>query len=370
MNTNLLIIFSEVQKLSLLYLAYKYNFKSAGMLILYWLLWQLVSSVILGKLSDIKGRKFVLYFTVFASVVVSFLAKYETSFKYALFIDGLLVATLPIAFAAKSDKNPLRSKRLIYAEAFLARAITWLIVPTVFLISKFSDSFWENALLISSLLSVIVLFFFNDVQDDTHKLHVANKGKKSSSIYTAYVFVFLMSLFFSESSYQTISYLVEEKEEIISLTKSYILFGLGMSLTCGLHLLIKEIKGISLSVICASTFFITFLYFFVKFVSFSWEDQLYALNYTEKTVLGVVSGVYIPLIYAIICEKFKIHQQGTICGLLESTMTLAEIISPFLAYLFFISAFNLNLVFFIDSLGFFVSFAIIWTYLSQKRGSI
>lgn len=366
MILNLIIALSEIQKLALLYLAYDYGYRSPWALIFWWLMWQSVSTIIFGKLSDIKGRKFSFYITIFASLLASFLIRSQTTFPYALFVDGLLVSTLPIAFAAKNDQHPTKSKRLIYAEASLARAFPWFIVPLIYLIEGFPALFWERGILVSSLLSVIALFFFKDKQDIAC-MPAYHKSDHNSSIFKLFVFIFLIAFFFSETSYQTVAYLVEEKEQMLSLTKSYILFGLGMSITSGGHLLIREIKGISLSKICEISFLVLFVFFIIKFLSFSWDSKQPPLDFTEKTILGIASGIYIPLIYAVVCEKFKIHQQGELCGLLESTMTLAEILSPGIAFLLLNFQFSANESLLIVSFGFFLSYATIRFYRLISR---
>ncbi|NGX60499.1 MAG: hypothetical protein KR126chlam3_01674 [Chlamydiae bacterium] len=367
MIINLLIAFSEIQKLGLLYLAISYDYNSTLRLILTWLLWQIFSPVIFGKLSDIKGRKFALYITISFSILVSVLAIYQSSFSYALFCNGLFAATLPIAFAAKNDRHPLRSKRLTYAEASLARALPWLIMPLWYLLTGLPDPFWKRAILTTSILSAIILIFFNDKQDEFAKHDHTKEKKRSLPIFSAFVFMFLAALFTSECSYQTVAYVVEEKESLIPLTKSYILFGLGMSMATAAHLFFKEHNKISLQSICGISFLVTAFYFLIKFLSFSWEVQTISLNYTEKAILGAVSGVYIPLIYAIVCERFKMHQQGVLCGLLESTMTLAEIISPLLAYFLIKSFLNSSVVFLIIGFGFLISYVILRSYPFKNR---
>lgn len=367
MILNLIIGFCEIQKLSLLYLAYSYNYRSAWTLIFLWLIWQLASAVLFGKLSDIKGRKLCLYITIFSSLIVSLLARSQASFSYALFIDGLLVSTLPIAFAAKNDQHPQRSKRLIYAEASFARAFPWFLIPLIYLSCGLPSLFWENAILISSIFSVIVLLFFRDKQDENCS-HTQNKSGHSSSIFKSFVVIFLIAFFFSESSYQTVAYLVEEKESILPLTRSYILFGLGMSITSVAHLFIRDSKKFSLSKVCEITFLLVASYFAIKFVSFSWIYNQISLSFTEKTVLGIASGIYIPVIYAVVCEKFKIHQQGELCGLLESTMTLAEILSP--GFGLVLLRYNLlgNEALLIIGCGFFMSYVTIrFNQLISKR---
>lgn len=89
MISNLLISFSELRKLGLLYLAIKYNSHTAMYLIFTWLIWQLGSAILFGALSDIKGRKPILYFTIFLSILVSLLARSKQFFSAALLVDGI-----------------------------------------------------------------------------------------------------------------------------------------------------------------------------------------------------------------------------------------------------------------------------------------
>ncbi len=357
MILSLIIALSEIQKLSLLYFAYTYNSRSSLALILWWLIWQAFSVIVFGKLSDIKGRKVSLFITIVASILVSLLVRFESSFHFALLVDGLLVSTLPIAYAAKNDQHPTKSKRLVYAEACLARALPWCVIPLAYLATGLPGSFWGSAILISSLLSLVAWMFLKDNQDAYCHPSQA-KTEYSPSIFIPFVGIILLALFFSESAYQVVAYLIEERENILPLTTSYILFGLGMSFTSAGHLLFKEINGKNLLKICEFSFLGMFFYFIYKFFGCSGVDQCF-LNGIEKLLLGLASGVYIPVIYAIVCERFKIHQQGELCGLLESTMTLAEIISPGLVFLLLKFQLAANDLILIIGFGFFISYTIL-----------
>lgn len=96
-----------------------------------------------------------------------------------------------------------------------------------------------------------------------------------------------------------------------------------------------------------------------KFLSSSWAERASFNDYTEKAILGASSGLYIPLIYALVCDRFKAHQQGLLCGILEATATFAEILSPLTALAFIRISSISNLILLIISLGFFTSFYII-----------
>ncbi len=361
MIVNALIFLSEVTKLGLLYLANDYGLNSTITLIFCWLIWEFAFAIILGKFSDVKGRKLMLVITVCASVLVSLLGRTKNLFIYSLFVDGILAsATLPIAFAAKNDENPTRSKRLTYAEAFQYRSLPWIIVPLACLVLKFPENFWKDVALYASLISFVLVIFLKDKKDkDLEYITKKTNLIKPARVFKTVIFASILAFFIAECSYQSVSYLVEASENIVFLTKSYILFGLGLFLTASLHRFIPNLRNISLSELCSIIFFSTFFYFLIKFLSFSWEDSRTVLNYTEKAVLGASSGVYIPLVYSIVCDKFKTHQQGILCGILEATTTAAEIIAPGLAFVLIKLNFPSNVIFLIIGLGFFLAFCII-----------
>lgn len=361
MICNFLIFCAELRKLGLLYLAIKYNLHDPIHLIIYWLIWQLLSAILMGKLSDIIGRKRVLSFTVCFSILVSLLARQETLFNAALLMDGLLVATLPVTFATKNDLHPLRNKRLTYAEASLARAFPWFLFPLIYLWVGMPKQFWEITLLASGLISGVLMLFFKDPEDkncENEKTH----PNKEPLIFCSFIVVFLFAFFISECSYQTIPYLAEAKEPIAKLMKSYLLFGLGMSLTCALQLIINRIKKINLTKICMLTFLLTFIYFFINFLFFSsWKSENLQ-DILDKITLGIASGIYIPIIYAIVCQKFRQHQQGFLCGLIDATGTCAEILAPWLAYILLALNAPLNKSLLIIGFGFLLAYGIIAIY--------
>jgi hypothetical protein len=360
MVINSLIFLSEVTKLGLLYLAKDYGLNSSLTLAGYWLVWEALFAMLLGKFSDIKGRKLLLIITVSSSLVVSILGRSRDLFVYSLLVDGILAsATLPIAFAAKNDQNPTRSKRLTYAEAFQFRSLPWVLVPLIYLLLGFPSHFWDRAMLVSSIASFILLFFFRDKKDTEIG---TSKARMSHLFFVSSVSLALIAFFFAEISYQTTSYIVEEKEELASLTKSYILFGLGLFFTSSLHKVVRLIHGISIARLTGVIFLSTAFYFLIRFLSFSWEDSHSALNYTEKTILGASSGLYIPLIYAAVCDQFGARRQGFLCGVLETTTTVAEIAAPLFAAFLLQMSFPENVIFLIIGFGFFLAFTIISSY--------
>lgn len=368
MIANLLISLTEVRKLGLLYLAIKYHSNAPMFLIFAWLIWQFGSSVAFGALSDKKGRKPVLYITIFFSVIVSLLARYQSLFTLALILDGLFVATLPIAFAAKNDQHPHKNKRITYAEASLARALPWLIFPWIYLWIGSPKQFWEISLLAASFISIGLIIPFEDAED--RYCQVPHKEKQNApKVLCFFTLIFLVAFFIAECSYQTIPYLAEEKEPINELMLSYLLFGLGMSLTCGLQLFVNKVKEINLTFAIQSFFLLTFIYFLLNFFYSTIFDQSNLQNHLGKIILGIASGIYIPLIYAIVCKRFRSHQQGILCGFLDATGTLAEILAPALAYLIFYFKVSTNHSLIIIGIGFLISSIIIKSY-TRKYGDV
>ena len=128
------------------------------------------------------------------------------------------------------------------------------------------------------------------------------------------------------------AYLVEEKEGFLSTIRSYTCFGVGMSFRAIVQYSAKQTK---IKRQLVRIFFFSAMYFCMKLILFGWLEDTgsflsnsVSLTYFDKTVLAFISGLYIPLIYELFCGKHEKGHRGTMCGIIEFCMALAEMVAP------------------------------------------
>jgi MFS family permease len=347
------IISNEYAKLGFLFICFSVGFNNPLYLMLFWGIPQMFGSYFEGKFSDTYGKRTLLFLTLISTLLaLSSYALYPSVILLgvSLFTFGLLGNTVPISTAHIGDKHDRESLRKAFALALFFRAFPWSTSNFVFKVFQNLQVFVVIGIALH-FISIFLLFFFKDRQNSSKSHQSSFKEDLIKKIQPSTFFIWLTGFFIAQYNYQSISYFVEEREDLLSIIRSFTCFGFGVGLGALFHIFFNKTLLNARKWVYFILFF-SFWFYIIKFTTYSWLVNSVVFSYFDKAILGLISGIYVPLIYMMFCEKLR-HHKGETCGILELIMSMAEVLAPL--GIFYYSYMQYNQIFLIVGILFLCS---------------
>lgn len=332
---------------------------------------QFIATPVIGRLSDVYGRRPLLLISLFGTAIsLALFASAQAVWMLfvARILDGITGGNISVAQAVISDSVPAKKRSQAYGLLGASFGVGFLVGPAFGgLLSQYdiTTPFWLASFL--ALLATVVGFFILPEtlrKNNLVEQQISNNPKeiflkmKKSGVALVLLASFLVSISFnafviSFQSFTNVALGLSSKE-----------IGLLFSLV-GLMSIIMQGFGVAW---LQKIFHRRSLLIFIAELSTALILLLLGMPFSENIAIFIVFLILYqivnaplgPLITAIITEKTEINNQGEVLGINQSLVSIAQIIGPILAGLI-ISKY--------DGLGFVLaSVLMFFGFLASYRG--
>lgn len=316
---------------------------------------QIIFSSLQSGFSDYYLRRKSIIISISATLISIFLLKfalyqYIWLLFFSVIIKGVAGNTLPIAWSGISDETKNKDIRFFLALSICALAVgSWSsLIAIPYLPSKLMYKMILAALIIGIL---VVIFCYFDSEDTPHNPDKSLKNKdileqekikkmsflrllkkECFGIYRlgkkALNFLALNAFLFSEISFYQILFRVEALNTYQCFIRVPLAIGIGYTIGTIILKFIKAIDrvvsalGITISIIAILSANIFFLFGNTNQIIFTILFALYSFGY----------ALFTPSLFSLIMVKEALHDRGKGYGLIESTDSLAALITFILVF--------------------------------------
>ncbi len=304
---------------------------------------QIVFSPLQAGFSDYYLRRRSIIVALIATLISIFLFKlsilYGSYFLLiAIIFKGILGNTLPIAWAGIADITKKKNVRFVLALSICALAVgSWgslLISPYLTI-----NLFFRVTLTLIIIAILYAIYPFKDSEDSLKPIDLKKTsifkllGNECIGIYEItkkpLTFFILLAFFFSEVSFYQLLFRVEVFNEELCFSFIPLSIGIGYSIgTFTLKFIKSKDRDVSLTGLLTSLFCVLGLAILFYFES---KKTIYPTTLFAGYSFGY--ALFTPAIFSLITPKDKPHLQGKIYGILESTDSLASLITFALVFL-------------------------------------
>lgn len=320
-----------------------------GVLIALYPLAQFFGAPILGALSDKYGRKPVLLFSLFGTMLGYILFGFGISSKsltllfLSRILDGFTAGNISVANSAIADISDEKKRAKYFGMIGMAFGLGFIIGPVLggllsdsTLVSwfDFSTPFWFAA----ALSAINMLFVFTSFSETLQRKNKAIRihvftgfqnlkkalGFKSLRVIFAVVFLSLFGFTFFAQFFQV--FLIE-KFSYTQREIGYVFAYMGLCIALVQGGLVRFLSGrfSSSFLIKVSLFSLSFVIPLLLFANHSW--QLFVI----LPLISLCNGVSMPNLTATVSKSADASSQGEILGINESLRSLAHALPPFIA---------------------------------------
>jgi MFS family permease len=288
-------------------------------LLIFWLVLQIVFTIILGKISDRYCRKKVLLITLVASVISIILLRFDF-FVIAIIINGIIANILPVTIAAYCDVHVKRGRTPNIFNAILFVPISWIILavnPTIY-----DYYLFQSSLIVGIVAFIFVTLFFKDIKDKAANIKVIKKKLLKYNFFVLFGNLAMTYLLINICWHFLLYY--SDALVLYSNLHKYFFLIVGLPFFFGV-LSVKLFKLKPEKTIFPAVIFGFFIILFdALMVNFNITRAVSADLFLQHTFFV---GIVQPLIYSYFGKRVSIHQQGVTYGVLDSVNSSGELIA-------------------------------------------
>lgn len=308
---------------------------------------QIIFSSLQSGFSDYYLRRKSMIVSMLATMISIFLLKFAVGpyvwiLIVSVVIKGILGNTLPIAWSGISDETKGRGTRFFLALSIYALAVgSW---GALIGVPHLTNKFLHWSVMIILMLGIMLAFYYSDPEDTPTSTQENDKqvepetiknmsflslfSKECSGLYRigrkTLNFLCLNAFLFSEISFYQILFRIEVFETYECFVHVPLAIGVGYTIGTIILKFIDPIKDRIVSAVGIVISIITILITSVLF-AFGNTDQIIFIILFAFYSLGF--SWFTPALFSIIMTKEPLHNQGKGYGLIESTDSLASLIT-------------------------------------------
>lgn len=307
-----------------------------GLLFSVFSIFQFIATPIIGRLSDVHGRRPLLIISIIGTSLSFFLMAFAPSAIFlfiARALDGITAGNIPVASAVISDTTTVKNRAkgfgiigasfgfgFIFGPAISALTIQWgmnvpfIIAGTVALIAAILTYF-----ILPETNKHIGLVKSGKLFDFAHLWHALVDEKVGTTLLLSFIYSFGFSIFIY--AYQPMSvHLLHMTATQIAL--NFTIFGV-VGLIAQVFIIPRVTRRFGESVMLRNSLFMTVC----TFVGFFMTPNV-TFFITISIIHSLVNGFVNPLIQSLLSKEVDEHSQGSIQGINASFVSIGMIIGP------------------------------------------